>query len=213
MADPTRWHDEHAKSAVAAAAAAVGVRRHDISSRIAEFASLLVPVGLVTTDGPIQIGWLRVLHDEIEEFARRTSVLRPPSDTHSHLAEIAASARRTTQLSGIVINAIDYAVLDIAGTIRRWQAELPVLRQAIERLSLLLDEWPSLMKLVNDAVRGSPEELPRQLRTLRAMLPAVPDAEARPVGSDTEATSVSDVLGARLATIWSTIRTSRSTMT
>ena len=96
---------------------------------------------------------------------------------------IAEAARRTAQLSGIVLGMLDYAVLDIGGTIRRWNTELPVLRQAIERLSLMLDEWPSLMKLARDALRGPPGELFAQLRVLRSMLPRMPDAAPSGGGS------------------------------
>ena len=46
MADPARWRDTDAKSAVAAAATAVGVKRQDIYRRIGEFSQLLAPVGL-----------------------------------------------------------------------------------------------------------------------------------------------------------------------
>ena len=72
---------------------------------------------------------------------------------------------------------LDYAVLDIGGTIRRWNTELPVLRQAIDRLSLMLDEWPALMKMARDALRGTTDEMIDQLRVLRSMLPRVPDAD------------------------------------
>jgi hypothetical protein len=66
MADPGHWHDTDAKAAVAAAAKAVALKRQHIYQRIAEFANLLTPVGLIATDGAIQSGWLRVLHDEIK---------------------------------------------------------------------------------------------------------------------------------------------------
>ena len=58
------------QSRVAAAAKAVALKRQHIYRRIAEFAKLLAPVGLTATDGAIQSGWLRVLHDEIEGFGR-----------------------------------------------------------------------------------------------------------------------------------------------
>ena len=88
-----------------------------------------------------------------------------------------------------------------------------MLRQAIERLSLMLDEWPSLMKLARDALRGPPSEMPTQLRVLRSMLPRMPDAA--PSGGDhapdgnAGSPSVSDVLGGRLSAIWSMLCASR----
>jgi hypothetical protein len=216
LADPVRWRDTDAKAAVAAVATAVGLRRQDIYRHITEFAALLAPVGLVTEQEAIQSGWLRVLHDEIQAFSRSSAMpLRPESpDVGAHLAAIAESARRTAQLSGIVLDMLDYAVLDIGGTLRRWHTERPVLRQAIDRLALMLDEWPALMKAVHDALRGRSDEIPAQLRVLRSMLPPLPDTD--PSGGDhgadggTGSQSVSHVLGARLATIWSMLRASRS---
>ena len=216
MADPARWRDTDAKSAVAAAATAVGVKRQDIYRRIGELRELLAPVGLVTTQEAIQTGWLRVLHNEVEAFVQSVATAsrsRSP-DVSAHLAAIAEASRRTAQLSGVVLGMLDYAVLDIGGTIRRWNTELPVLRQAIERLSLMLDEWPSLMKLARDALRGPPDEMPTQLRVLRSMLPRMPDAA--PSGGDhapdghAGSPSVSDVLGGRLSAIWSMLCASRS---
>ncbi len=182
MANPEGWRHAEARSAVAAAAAAAGVKRQDIYRRIDEFTRLLAPVGLVATQGASQSGWLRVLHDEIEAFGQSTAAASKSPDIGAHLAAIAEAARRTAQLSGIVLDMIDYAVLDIAGTIRRWNSELPVLRQAIDRLSAMLDEWPSLMRLVRDALRGSAEEAAAQLRVLHSMLPPVPDTD--PSGGD-----------------------------
>ena len=139
----------------------------------------MIPVGLIATQGAIQSGWLRVLHDEIEGFGQSmaTASRSGSPDVDAHLAAIAEAARRTAEVSGVVLAMLDYAVLDIGGTIRRWNTELPVLRQAIERLSLMLDEWPSLMKLARDALRGPSDEVPAQLRVVRSMLPRMPDVE------------------------------------
>lgn len=216
MADPARWRDMQAKSAVAAAATSVGVKRQDIYRRIGEFARLLAPVGLVTSQGAIQSGWLRVLHDEIKAFGESTGAASRSGspDVGAHLAAIAEEARRTAQLSGTVLGMLDYAVLDIAGTIRRWNTELPVLRQAIDRLSMMLDEWPSLMKMAHDARRGTTDEAIDQLRVLRSMLPRVPDADPssgdRALDGNAGSPSVSEVLGARLSAIWSMLCASRS---
>lgn len=217
MADPALWRDLDARSAVAAAAVAVGVKRQDIYRRIGELGRLLAPVGLVTTHGAILSGWLRALHNEIEAFGQSvaTASRSGSPDVTAHLAAIAEVAQRSAQLSGIVLAMLDYAVLDIGGTMRRWDTELPVLRQAIERLSLMLDEWPALMKLARDALRGPTDEMLTQLRALHSMLPrGVPDAE--PSGGEPApdsragSPSVSDVLGDRLSAIWSMICASRS---
>ena len=177
---------------------------------------LLAPVGLTATDGAIQSGWLRVLHDEIEGFGQSVAATAQTTRRTSseHLTAIAEAARRTAQLSGVVLGMIDYAVLDIGGTIRRWNAESRLLRQTIERLSLMLDEWPSLMKRAHDAQRGPPDELIAQLRSLHSVLPRMPNAD--PSAADhapddhSGSRSVADVLGARLSTIWSMLRASRS---
>ena len=141
--------------------------------------------------------------------------IRPDSPNVSeYLTAIAETARRTAQLSGIVLGMIDYAVLDIGGTIRRWNAELRILRQTIDRLSLMLDEWPSLMKWVHDAQRGPPDELIAQLRSLHSVLPRLANADPSEAGhapdDDSGSRSVTRVLGARLSTIWSMLRASRS---
>jgi hypothetical protein len=216
MADPARLSDAGAKVAVAAVATTLGVKRKDICQRIAEFAKLLAPVGLVTTQGAILSGWLRVLHDEIDAFGQSIATCAPPDsqEAAAHLAAVAKSAERTARLSGIVLDMLDYAVLDIGGTIRRWNTELPVLRQAIDRLSLTLDEWPALMKAVNDALRDPSNEAAAQLRILRSMLPQVADTDPsggdRAVDGSTGSPSVSRVLGARLSKIWSMLRNSRA---
>ena len=216
MAERARWHHTDAKSAVAAAATALGVKRQDIYPRIGELSTLLAPVGFAATQGSIQPGWLRVLHDEIDGFGQNMAAASRSGspDVSAHLTAIAEAARRTAELSGVVLAMLDYAVLDIGGTIRRWNTELSVLRQAIERLSLMLDEWPSLMKTARDALRGPPDEVLAQLRVLHSMLPRMPDAE--PSGGDhapdghAGSPSVSDVLGARLSGIWSMLCASRS---
>lgn len=216
MVNPDRWRQSDAKSAIADAAAAIGVRRQDLYRRIAAFARLLAPVGLVATGGTIQSGWLRALHNEVDGFSQSNTngkangprVLSAKS--RDHLTSIRDAAARTARLSGVVINMLDYAVLDIAGTIGRWHTELPVLSRAIEQLSLILDEWPPLMKLVHDALRGPPDDRPKQLRILCAMLPRVPESEPR-TAEPQSASSASDALATRLGTIWSMLRASRST--
>jgi hypothetical protein len=215
VSDPARWRDTGGKSAVAAVAAAIGVKRQDIHRRIAAFTKLLLPVGLVTSGGPIQAGWLRVLHDEIEAFGQ--SVASHPCsalpETNVHLAAIADAAQRTARLSGAVISLLDYAVLDIGGTIRRWDSELPVLRQTIDRLSVLLDEWPTLMKSAHDALRGSPDEVATQLKVLHALLPQLPEIdqpEAEIAGNRAGSQTASDILRARLSQIWTMLGACRS---
>jgi hypothetical protein len=215
-ADPDRWRDVHAKTAAAAAAVALGVGRREIYRRIAEFAKLLTPVGLASADGSVQSGWLRVLHGEIEGFSESITAVQSVSpDAGPHLAAIAESAKRTAWIAGVVLNMLDYAVLDIGGTIRRWTAELPVLRQAIDRLSLTLDEWPTLMKSVRDALRGPPGEMTEQLRALRSVLPPASDIDApdsEPVSDNNEGSrSVTQVLGTRLSEIWLMLNASRRT--
>jgi hypothetical protein len=196
-----RTRDVNAKAAIAKAAATIGVERREIYRRVAELAKLIGPVGLATTDGSIHSGWLRVLHDEIDGFSQSLLAAPPVSDDASpHLAAVAETARRIARLSDIIINMLDYAVLDIGGTIRRWSTELPVLRQAIDRLSATLDEWPMLMKAVRDCLRCPSDEMTMQLRMLRNVLPVVPDMDTLADGPEKPA-SVSQVLGARLAAL------------
>lgn len=217
VADPARWRDKDAKSAVTAAAVAVGVKRKDIQPRIAELTALLAPVGLVGIGEVIQAGWLRVLRDEIEEFSRSLVVLAPGSpQADAHLQAIAESAKGTVQLAGIVINMLDYSVLDITGTIRRWQTELPILKQALARLALMLDEWPALIKSVHDVLRGPPDGIASALRSLRSALPKLPDmapaAPDRASQAGPDAGSVSQVLAARLSPTWAMLHPHRSAM-
>jgi hypothetical protein len=213
VADPGHWRDADAKATVATVAAAVGTRRQDIHRRVGEFARLLAPVGLATTEQTIQSGWLRVLHDEISAFGQ--TVLHAPADAPSADATLSAireSAGRTAQISAIVLNMIDYAVLDIAGAIRRWDTELPVLRQGIDRLSLMLDEWPCLMKSVRDALRGPADTMAGQLRALRAALPDVTRSATDDTPRDRNGPlSVSAVLGAKLSPLWSMLAAGRPT--
>jgi hypothetical protein len=216
MANPDCWHDADAKAALTAAAAAMAVKRQQIYLSIAEFAKLLTPVGLVAAEGTIQPGWLRVLHDEIEWFGRNVAVIDQPASANisEYLAAIAESAARTAQLTGVVLSMIDYAVLDIGGTIRRWDAELRPLGRTIDRLSVMLDEWPALMQWVRDAQHGPPDELLGQLRALHCVLPHLPrpDPSGAERASDKHqgAPSVTRVLGARLSTIRSLLHSPRS---
>jgi hypothetical protein len=160
-------------------------------------------VGLATQSGTPS-AWLRVLHDEIAAFAESmaaTGSSRPP-EIATLLADVAQSASRTAELSGSVLAMLDYAVLDIGATIRRWDSELPVLRQSIDRLSLMLDEWPGLMKLARDALRSPDETWLAQLRLLCSMLPRLPDvADDHLRGGQGGSLSVAEVLGARLSAI------------
>jgi hypothetical protein len=185
MADPGHWHDADAKAAVASVAAAVGVRRQDIYRRVGEFARLLAPVGLATTEQTIQSGWLRVLHNEIAAFGQAD--LRAPSDASSadtYLSAIRESAGRTAQLS------------------------------AIDRLSLMLDEWPCLMKSVRDALRGPADAVAGQLRARRSALPEAPEVD--PSATDdrlrdgTGPLSVSPILGGKLSPLWAMLAAGRS---
>jgi hypothetical protein len=216
VADPARWRDKDAKAAVAAAAVAVGVKRKDIQPRIAELTALLAPVGLVGTDEVIQAGWLRVLRDEIEEFSQSLVPLSSASPQAGAQLQAIAESAGTVQLAGIVINMLDYSVLDIISTIRRWQTELPVLKQALARLALMLDEWPALIKSVHDVLRGPPDGIASALRGLRSVLTKLPDmAPATPdrgsqAGADTGA--VSQVLAARLSPIWAMLHARRAVM-
>jgi hypothetical protein len=216
-ADSTRWGATEAKAAVAAAEA-VGVRRQDIYQRISEFAKLLAPVGLIATEGPIHPGWLRVLYDEIEEFGRSCVSCSPAGSTEINeaLAGIARSATRTAQLSGVVLSMIDYAVLDISATIRRWNTEQPVLKQTIDRLSLMLDEWPALIMTVRDALRGPERDVLVRLHALRTVVLHIHDVNASAnddvVAGHAGAASVSQVLAVKLSTIWSMISTYRPSL-
>jgi hypothetical protein len=208
-AHPSRWRASEAKAAVAAAAASIGVKRQDIHRRLGEFAALLGPVGLPVGEGESQAGWLRVLHDEITDFGNSTAAAAASAwpEVGAQLAAIADAAGRTAQLAGIVLGMLDYAVLDIAGTIRRWDSELPVLRQAIDRLSLMLDEWPSLMKSTRDALRGPAGHAAEQLLLVRSMLPRLPESDQSQRAGAADATqSVARALGKRLAAIRAMLR-------
>lgn len=213
LASEDRWRDKYARSVVTAAATAIGVRRQEIHQRVAEFGKLLQPIGLTLTDAPIRPGWLRVLHDEIKGFGHNLLFApeRGSPDCGGYLVAIAESANGTARLSGTVLAMIDYAVLDIRGTMRRWTTELPVLRLTIDRLSQTLDEWPPLMKLTHDALRGSKANRIAQLRMLLNMLPQLPDpepAEKEAIQDGLAAPdSVSRALEVRLSSIWSMLRT------
>jgi hypothetical protein len=214
IADKARWAALDAKAAVATAAAVVGLRRRDIYTRTNEFARLLAPVGLLANEGPAQPGWLRVLQAEIEAFGRScTTCPRPGSpDIDASLAVIGRSATRTAQLANTVLSIIDYAVLDICETIRRWSAEQSVLRQVIDQLSSMLDEWPALMKAVHDALREPQADVVSRLQALKAMLPQVPeiDASADNDGSEARAgsLSISSALATKLCAIGSMLNCS-----
>jgi hypothetical protein len=204
------WQTREAKSVVTAAAKAVGVKRQDISRRIGELATLIAPIGLVRTQGAGQPGWLRMLHNEIAAFGQGMLATAQASEPRlrEHLEAVAQAAERAAQLAGAVLEMLDYAVLDICGTVKRWEFESPLLRKTIERLDLMLDEWPSLMHMAHDGLRMPAAEAAAAFKVLHAMLPPTP--EVRPSSQqDIGASSASDVLERRLAAIGSMLSPSR----
>ena len=211
IADPDRRQATETRAAVAAAAKKIGVRREDIYQRTSELAKLLQPVGFSAVGGPIAPGWLRVLHDEVAAFGKTVACTAKtaPAEIANDLAAVAEAANHTAEISGAVIGMIDYAILDIAATIRRWKQELPILRQVIDRLSWVLDEWPDLMKTLHDIQRGDPANMVSGLHTLRVMLPHPPAMEMPASNPATNAADspgrVASVLAGRLSTIWSAL--------
>jgi hypothetical protein len=214
-ADPASWPAREAKTVVSAAAKAIGVRRKDIYRRIGDFTALVSPIGLCSTQGSVQSGWLRVLHYEIGTFEQCTvaTAQSAPSGLGVHLGAIAEAAKGTARLSGIVLEMLDYAVLDISGTIKRWNSELPILRKAIERPDLLLDEWPCLMQMTREAVREPAGKAEAQLGTLHAMLPRPPEVKGANGGDastdNAGAPSVSTALRKKVSRIRSMLSPSR----
>jgi hypothetical protein len=215
-ADPAHWPAREAKSAVKTAARAMGVKRRDIHHRIGEFTALLAPIGLVSAPGPVRSGWLRLVHHEIEAFGQSTLAVAQSAtpEIRSHLAAIAEAAKRTARLSSIVLEMLDFAVLDIRGTIKHWNPERAVLSRTISRLDEMLDEWPSLMHMTHEAMREPVDKVATRLRTLQAMLPNPPEVKSSSGGhvshDDSAAGSVSDLLGSKLAAIRSMLAPSRA---
>jgi hypothetical protein len=217
-ADPATLVADHARTAAAdvrvslsAAAAALGIKRQEIYQRVSDFARLLVPVGLAANEGTLNPGWLRVLHGEIVAFGRHCASCaraRHP-DAKPALDAISKSAGRTARTSDTVLSILDYATLDIRGTIRRWETDQPVLKQVIDRLSVMLDEWPALMGAVHEAIRAPEADMVIQLNQLRTALPAATDiSEADEVAiseGNQEAASIHQALAARLSTIWAAL--------
>jgi hypothetical protein len=218
IADSSRRGATGAKAAVAAAAAAIGVRRKDIYRRISEFSKLLEPVGLIATEGPIHAGWLRALHNEVEAFGPDCAMRRQANfpGVSAALAPIARSAARTAQFSATELNIIDYSVLDINSTISRWNTEQPLLKQVITRLSFALDEWPSLIKAAHDALRDSQSAPVPQLHALSAVLPgaaeAAASADSHAAKGQAEPAPVARALAVKLSTIWSMLGSSRPSL-
>jgi hypothetical protein len=203
--DPARWRDVHATSAVSVASTMLGVARRDVYRRLAELMKLLTPIGLVSDDSRMHPGWLRVLQGEIASFATTLAAQPVVPDAGAHLSRIAQAAERTARLSGTVLNILDYAVLDITGTLRRWDAEQPVLRQAIDRLSQTLDEWPAIMKAVRDALRCPTDAMIAQLRSVRAVLREQAEAGLPDGAGNAAHGSATRLLATRLSAIMSLI--------
>jgi hypothetical protein len=212
----TRPPSKDIKRTLEAAAAAIGIKRQEIYQRIADFAKLLMPIGLVAVEGPIHPGWLRVLHGDIATFARNctTSPQAVLPEVIAALEAISKSAGRTARLSDTGLSLIDYAVLDIPMTIRRWATEHLLLKQVINRLSMMLDPWPSLMSGVNDALRGSQKDMVSQLSQLQCVLPHTPErgeeANDDPAEEDEKAASIRRALAIKLSTIWGALGVYRS---
>jgi hypothetical protein len=218
IADSSRRGATGAKAAVATAAAAIGVKRKDIYRRISEFSKLLEPVGLIATEGPIHAGWLRALHNEVEAFGPDCAMRQQANlpDISAALEPIARSAARTVQFSATGLNIIDYSVLDIGSTISRWNAEQPLFKQVITRLSFALDEWPTLIKAAHDALRDSQGAPVPQLHALSAVPPRAAEVDAsgdrHASKGHAEPAPVARALAARLSTIWSMLGSSRPSL-
>ncbi len=108
---------------------------------------------------------------------------------------------------------LDFAVLDIVGTIKRWDSERAVLRKTIGRLDAMLDGWPSLMHMTRESLREPAGKVTARLRALQTMLPDPPEVRSssggHPSDSKAAATSVSDILAAKLSAIRSMLSPSR----
>jgi hypothetical protein len=211
IVDPDRRRAPETRTAIASAAKLLGVRREDIYRRASELAKVIQPVGFGAVAGPVSPGWLRVLHDELEGFGRDIAgtALTAPDGVAKGLTAVAESANGTAKIAGAVLGMIDFAILDIAATIRRWKMELPVLHQVIDRLSWMLDEWPALMKTIHDILRGDPDKIASDLRVVRTMLPkpaSVPMLGGDPAPGEAESVSrATIVLAEKLSSIWSAI--------
>jgi hypothetical protein len=210
-ADPAALVGDHAGAAAEDVRVSLSIKRQEIYQRVSDFAKLLVPVGLAANEGTLNPGWLRVLHGEIEAFARDCASCAQAGhpDGKPALDAISKSAARTARTSDTVLSILDYATLDIRGTIRRWETDQPVLKQVIDRLSVMLDEWPALMGAVHEAIRAPEADMVVQLNRLRTALPAATDVgeagEDAASESNEEAASIHQALAARLSTIWAAL--------
>lgn len=171
LADPS---GKPAQAALADAAANLGIKRADIYRRTGELSHLLLPVGFKAPGYTVAAGWLRLLHNEVA--ALPAALLERAATAHAEAAgglrAIAAASSQATRTSGVVLAVVDRAMLDIRATLRRWEAELPALTKAVERLSWSLDPWADTVRLTDAALRGPPGDLAAQLALLRATLPA-----------------------------------------
>ena len=167
---------QDATAAVAAAEAALEMSRKNIHKNLVSLASILMPVGLVEPEGSTSAGWLRALHGEIVDFANNLTgrMQTVPQCAAADLASIAGSASQVAELSGVIFRTLDSTILDVAGTIKRWKHEAPVLRHVIDQLTLILDEWPAVMNAVHEALHQPPDVLIREIHVLRAVVPRPP---------------------------------------
>ncbi|MGH7078034.1 MAG: hypothetical protein ACREFU_08030 [Acetobacteraceae bacterium] len=168
-----------AKREVRRAAASLRIGRREIYSRAVDLARIVLPVGSPPNIGPARPGWLRLLSNDVSVFgaeAEARGANAMPEAAH-HLHALASEVSSAMDLSRTVLHAIDGALEDIRPTIRSGEAEFPLIRRAIDRLSWTLDGWPEIVSTGREILAGPAGEAVDRLLLLRRLLPAIPERD------------------------------------
>ncbi|WP_157619233.1 hypothetical protein [Skermanella stibiiresistens] len=149
----------------------IGATPEICHQRIVELSDVIQPIGF-EIEG--QRGRLRQLLRRLNEF--RDEVVRGESGGAARtLADV---AQLTLRIGNGILGDIDRDVGNIVRYVTEWDTRVTTTRQAMERLSWLLDGWTYVCDLWNDT--NSDRSIPKRqrLNEIMRIIPVVPRAES-----------------------------------
>jgi len=154
----------------------LGIEPTELYLRVAELASAMEPIGLVSSPKPAR---LRRLMGELVRF--RDSIADWATDNVSEAAPIggfcAEVAEHTLNHVRTVIGRLDGAVASFEVLLRQWDTQRKVVRQACTRLSWLLDGWEFITALWAESQGKSRHELDIAVHEIFRIIPLLPRNE------------------------------------
>lgn len=154
----------------------LGIEATELYKRVAELATAMEPIGLVSSPKPAR---LRRLMTELHRF--RDSMADWATDNVSEAAPIggfcAEVAEHTLNHVRTVIGRLDGAVAAFESLLRQWDTQRKVVRNACVRLSWLLDGWEFITVLWADAQGRGRHDQAMAVHEIFRIIPLLPKDE------------------------------------